>query len=317
MTLHPAITRAAADAARIATPRGTSPAAWRAQALKIDQEVTRRYMKPAPDCLVRDVNVPRPAHPPVRVRLYSPIDKRPTGALLHFFGGAFRQGGVHYPSSDITNRSRAAMSGILVAAVDYSLSPESSFPAPVEQGLAVLKWLADNASELGFPTGNIAVGGLSAGGNIAAAVALAARDSGGTQPLFQLLEAPVLDLTGGHFRAAAASELGLDWPIVRQDLIDMGRLYLNGVDPTIPRASPLLASNIRGLPPAHVFTAEFDVFRGDGEAFVHLLQAAGIPAVEHHFAGMTHDSHFFDLVLPEAIAWRQEAELLLRTLFRV
>lgn len=314
MALHPAIALAHLEAARLATPRGETPEAWRAQALKIDQQVTLPRMRPAPACEVRDIDVPVPGCAPVRVRIYSPVDRAPQGALLSFFGGAFRQGGVHFPSSDTQNRSRAAKAGVLIAAVDYALAPESAFPAPVEQGRAALNWLMTSASALGFSPDNVAIGGLSAGGSIAAAVALSNRDSGGYGLRFQLLEVPVLDLTGEHLLAEVASDLGLSWPAVKRELLDMGKLYLNGADSRDPRASPLLADNFAGLPPAHVFTAEYDVLRGDGQAYVHALHASGQVGHEHYYAGMTHDSHFFDLVLPEAAAWQRDVIRLLRTL---
>ena len=316
MPLHPVIKHVAAKVARATTPRSDIPAVWRSQALTVDREVTRSYMKPAPDCFVRDVEILCANKAPLRIRLYSPRHQRPAGALLHFFGGAFRQGGVDYPSTDITNRTRAARSGILVAAVDYALSPESRFPEPIDQGLAALEWLASNSATLGFPAGNVAIGGLSAGGNIAAGVALAARNYPIPNLLFQLLEVPVLDLTGEHFLGEVAVGLGQNWHSIKHDLIEMGLLYLRGANPTDPHASPLLAPQVGGLPPTHVFTAEYDVFRGDGSAFVDRLRASGIPAQEYRYAGMTHDSHFYDLALPQARAWRRDVERLLYTQFR-
>ncbi len=271
-------------------------------------------MRPAPECIVEDVMVPVPEQAPVRVRLYSPADQKPHGALLHFFGGAFRQGGVHFPSTDITNRSRAARAGIVVAAVDYSLAPESRFPVPIEQGVAALSWLGDHAERLGIPARSIAIGGLSAGGGIAAGVALANRDADGPDLRFQLLEVPVLDLTGAHFDREVCPELGLSWTALEPDLLSMGRLYLDAADPANPLASPLLSPRLDGLPPAHVFTAELDVFRGDGSAFVDALIAAGTPALEHRYAGMTHDSHFFNDELPAAVRWQEHVIRLLRSI---
>jgi acetyl esterase len=314
MAIHPAIAQATEQITRIIQPRGTTPDLWRAQAFRADREVTMPRMRPAPSCLVEDVIVPVPGLDPVRVRLYFPADRKPGGALLHFFGGAFRQGGVEFPSTDITNRSRAARAGVVIAAVDYALAPESRFPLPIRQGLAALSWLAGHADRLGFPSRSIAIGGLSAGGNIAAAVALANRDEEGHDLQFQLLEVPVLDLTGAHFDREICGDLGLSWTALEPDLLAMARLYLEEADPTNPLASPLLSPRLDGLPPAHVFTAELDVFRGDGSAFVDALVSSGGVAREHRYAGMTHDSHFFSNELPAAAQWQEHVVRLLGTI---
>ena len=134
-----------------------------------------------PDVRTVEHQVAVPGYPTVRVRIYYPdvVGDAPVPAVLAFFGGAFRIGGIDYPTTDAANRRRSVDAHIAIAAVDYALAPEHRYPVQVEQGYAALVWLFDRAEELGVDGGRIGLLGTSAGGNLAAAVALANRDRAG------------------------------------------------------------------------------------------------------------------------------------------
>ena len=129
----------------------------------------------------------------VAVRLYRGGDGTQPG-MIQFFGGAFRQGGLHHPVVDWLYRDRAARSGVTVIGVDYVLAPEHRYPAAIEQGVGVLRWIAEHGESNGIDPTRVAIGGQSSGGNIAACVAVRNRDAPALPLHFQLLEVPVLDL---------------------------------------------------------------------------------------------------------------------------
>lgn len=314
MPVSPVVTDALRDALALVGDRSTSPVEWRSQAVRVDTQVVAPLMLPAPSVDICEVQIAVPGHPPVRLRLYKPSGIEPKAAFLTFFGGAFRQGGLDYRSTDTLNRSRAAEAGILVAAVDYALAPEHPYPTALRQGQAALRWLKENSRDLDIDPTRIAIGGQSAGGNLAASVALANRRADGIPLALQLLEVPVLDLTGDHFQTEAVTELGIPGHLVEQDLMEMAALYLGGADPREETASPLLSVSLAGMPPAHVFTADLDVLRGDGQAYVEALQSAGVSAKEHRYAGMDHGSLFYTKDLPQARAWNDAVIDILRGL---
>lgn len=314
MPVSPVITGALRDSFELIGTRANSPDGWRAQALRVDTQVVAPLMLSAPDVDIRDLQIPVPCQTPVKLRLYSPKEKTPKAAILTFFGGAFRQGGLDYTSTDTLNRFRAAQAGILVVAVDYALAPEHLYPTALHQGQAALHWLIESAGELGIDPCCVAIGGQSAGGNLAASVALANRQTENLPIALQLLEVPVLDLTGKHFQTEATDDLGIPGDQVKHDLINMGALYLGGTDPRNETASPLLSGSLAGMPPAHVFTAALDVLRGDGEAYVEALRIAGVSATEHRYADMDHGSLFYTRALPQARAWNEAVLDILRSL---
>ncbi|MFI6510408.1 alpha/beta hydrolase [Streptosporangium sp. NPDC050855] len=237
-------------------------------------------------------------HPRVRLRVFWPGERRsePVRAagvpiLVYFFGGSFTMGGLDWRGWDAMFRARAADAGIIVVAGEYSLAPEVRYPAQPEQCWSVFEWAAGHAAELGGDASRIAVGGASAGGNLAAAVTLMNRDRGDRPVRMQILEAPVLDLTFGHLDPWATSPV-LPRLVLRRSAEPIVRDYL-GPRRAIRReayASPLLASTHAGLPPALIFTAEKDVLRGDGEAYARALAAAGVPTTCVRYVGQTHGS---------------------------
>lgn len=188
----------------------------------------------------------------VRARIYWPEGQGPHPILMNFHGGGWVTGSIE--GDDLRCQRLAAGAGCIVISLDYRLAPEHPFPAPLEDCWAACQWAHDHAGEIGGDPARIAVSGASAGGNLAAAVALMARDRGAAFPVAQLLFYPVMDATsrdegppGGPYYLTRAS---MDWYWER---------YLpSGQDRSDPLVSPGLASNFNQLPLALVITAELD-----------------------------------------------------------
>ncbi|MGV9768092.1 alpha/beta hydrolase [Microbacterium sp. NPDC003461] len=296
-------------------------AAHRRQARNWDRKELAKSGVPGPEVRTAEHVVPVEGYPDVRVRVYYPTAdwdiaaEGPIPACLTFFGGAFRIGGIDFPTTDAVNRRRAAEARVAMVAVDYALAPEQRFPTQVEQGLAALRWLFDRADELGFDAGRVALQGTSAGGNIAAAVALANRDRDALPLRGQLLEVPVVDLTGRHIDFAATRALGIPTIIMARELLSVARTYLpHRRDAKNPLASPIRAASLAGLPPAVVFTAEYDPLRGDGAAYAAALREAGVEASAVQYLGVPHDAAVYAGVLPAARRWHRDVVAALRLL---
>ena len=219
----------------------------------------------------------------LRVRVYRPSADVPLPVVCYFHGGGWASGSLAHVDS--LCRSLAARGSAVVLSVDYRLAPEHPFPAAVEDCFSALAWAAANAADLGGDPLRLAVAGESAGGQLAAAVALLARDRQGPLLGLQILIYPALDaacaqpsfIENAEVAGVTAEEVRRDWQI-----------YLAGADPRDPLASPLRAAELHGLPPAVVITAEFDVLRDEGEAYAARLASAGVPVVARRFAGQLH-----------------------------
>lgn len=308
-------------------PAKTEPrqkrAKYRRAALNWDKKELRTVGTAGPVLHTAEHEVPVPGYPDVRVRIYYPFEpslaarvgESPLPAVLAFFGGGFRIGGVDYPTTDAAFRRRAADAQIAIVAVDYALAPEHRYPTPVEQGHAALAWLFEKAAALGIDPGRIGIAGTSAGGNIAAAVTLANRDRGNNPLRFQLLEVPVVDLTGGHIDYAPTRAMGIPSVLTARELRSIAKTYLKDrARAKDPLASPLLAESHADLPPAFVLTAEYDPLRGDGAAYVAALRKAGVEASAVQYLGVTHDVAYFTRVLPAARRWHDEVISILSSL---
>jgi len=244
---------------------------------------------------VRSITVPTPAGP-LTARVY-----RPKGAegrlplLVWFHGGGFVIGDLS--TADPTCRALASQAGAMVVSVDYRCAPEHPPPAALDDCLAATAWVAENGGNLGGDGSRIAVGGDSAGGTLAALVALAARDRD-LKLALQLLIYPATDLTLSH---PSVSEFGR-----APFLLDMHALtwftdhFLQGSAANDPSVSPLFAADFSGVAPAMVITAEYDPVRDEGEAFAARLRKSGV-AVDHvRYAGQMHGFFTMDLVFPAA-----------------
>ena len=238
----------------------------------------------------------------ITVRVYTPDATPPLPCHLYIHGGGFWLGTLD--QSDMNCRGIANDAECVVVSVDYRLAPESKFPTPAEDCYTALTWVVDHAYELGIDPARISVGGGSAGGNLSAVVALMARDRGGPALVLQVLEIPVTDLTmsqpsiqtnGGILLTVEGMEQYRDYYLADPQ------------DASHPYASPLLAPNLSGLPPALVMTAEFDPLRDEGEAYAARLAEAGVEVDAMCWEGQFHGSQVMAKLIPdEAAAYHQE-----------
>ncbi|MFE7845622.1 alpha/beta hydrolase fold domain-containing protein [Microbacterium sp. NPDC057407] len=289
----------------------------RRAALAWDRAELQNVGTPGPDIRTTEHTVEVAGRPPVRVRIYHPPggDEKPTPAVLAFFGGAFRIGGIDYPTTDAAFRRRAVDAEVAVVAVDYALAPEHRYPTQVEQGYAALRWLFEHATDLGIDRDRIGLLGTSAGAGLAAAVTLMNRDGAGLPLRLQVLEVPVVDLTGGSLDLRATRALRIPRFLVLRELRSVARTYLPGRRSARDAyASPLRAASHAGLPPAVILTAEFDPLRGDGDAYAAALRRAGVDASAVRYLGVTHDTPIFTRVLPAARRWHDDVVAALRRL---
>jgi len=301
---------AASEGARSeAQRRARARAKHRRAALAWDRTELATVGTVGPKLRTVDHEVPVPGYPAVRVRLYYP-DAADAGALpawLTFFGGAFRQGGIDYPTTDAACRRRAAEAGVIMVAVDYALAPEHRFPTQVEQAYAALLWVHENSESLGVDRGRLGVAGTSAGGCIAAALTLANRDRRGLPIRLQLLEVPVTDLTGGHIDLGATRALGIPSVIAAREMRSIAQTYVpRKADRRSELASPLRAASHANLPEAVILTAEYDPLRRDGAEYAARLRAAGVAATAVRYLGVTHDAVVYTGALPAAREWHRQ-----------
>jgi acetyl esterase len=250
------------------------------------------------------------------VRIYSP----PGGAdgalpaLMFFHGGGHVVGSLD--THDLVARNLCAGGGCRVFSVDYRMGPEHRFPAAPEDCFAATCWVAANAEQLGVDSSRIAVSGDSAGGNLAAVVAIMARDAGGPALCFQLLIYPVTDY-------------GLDTPSYTTWAEGAGILTARGMawfrdhylsrpeDRLDWRAAPLQAPDFSGLPPALVITAECDVLHDEGVLYARALSEAGVTVEHRDYPGMMHGFFSFAPVIDDGAAAQEFSAARLRTVFGI
>jgi acetyl esterase len=258
---------------------------------------------------VGDLAIPGPAGT-IPARFYEPpgagLEKRPLIVYLH--GGGWTIGDLD--TCDGVCRFLAASTPAAVLSVGYRLAPEHPFPAAVEDALAAFRWAAVDNSRLGADPDRIAVAGDSAGGNLAAAVSLLARDEDGPRPTMQALIYPVTDAVGGQQSRDAFADGFL---LTRADMDWFERHYLPpAVDRTDPRVSMLRAADLSGLPPAYVTTAGFDPLRDEGEAYAERLREAGVPVTLRRHPGLIHGFANMTAISPTARAAMLEVAAAIR-----
>ena len=223
------------------------------------------------------------------VRIYTPEGKGPFPILVFFHGGGWVIGNCE--THDTPCRALANGAGCIVVSVDYRLAPEHKFPLPVEDCYAATKWTALNAAGFGGDPKRIAVGGDSAGGNLAAAVAQMATDRGAPTLVFQLLIYPATD---SACDTASVRNNAEGYLLTKDSMHWFWNHYLqNENDGQNPYASPLRGQRLSNLPPALVITAEFDPLRDEGEAYANKMKQAGVSVVHTDYKGMIHG--FFSL----------------------
>ena len=261
---------------------------------------------------VTDRTIPGPAGAPeIPVRVYSPAGDGTRGMLVWYHGGGWVIGDLE--SADISARNLCAGAGVVVLSVDYRLAPEHPYPAGRDDCLAALRWARDHAAELGVDPARIAVGGDSAGGNLAAITALAIRGVAGPPLAFQLLVYPATDLLLTH---PSIDENGEGYLLTKASMVWFSDHYLGkigeGHDRKDPSVSPLYADDVSGVAPALVITAEFDPLRDEGEAYARKLSDAGVACTVTRYAGMIHAFFGMDAILDSAKQATAEASAALR-----
>ncbi len=246
---------------------------------------------------VRDIKIGEGGAIPAR--LYRPLGSAPNAALpalIYFHGGGWVIGDLD--THDVVCRQIANGSGAAVVSVDYRLAPEHKFPAAVEDAIAATAWIAAHGATLGIDTARLAVGGDSAGGNLAAVVALDARDRNGPKLFQQTLIYPATESTMSHpSHERFAEGLLLTRPTMKWFL---GH-YLRGAEDLADwRVSPLRATSLANLPPALVLTAGYDPLCDEGEDYAARLAAAGVPVTRVRVEGMIHGFLTMGKLIPAA-----------------
>ena len=248
----------------------------------------RFVMNPEPPELksAEPLSIPAP-HGTIPARIYTPKTLRQkdglAACLVFFHGGGWVIGNLD--THDVACRQLAHEGELIVISVDYRLAPEHRFPAAVDDAIIATKWIAANARQYGIDAARLIVGGDSAGGNLAAVVALDARDGNGPAIAGQLLIYPATEFSRKHasHREPDTSILlthsGIDWFVNH---------YMGDADISDWRASPARATTLAALPPAYVLTAGADPLRDEGDEYAARLKEAGVPVTYKHFPGQFH-----------------------------
>ncbi|WP_338452744.1 alpha/beta hydrolase [Niallia oryzisoli] len=232
----------------------------------------------------------------IGLRLYSPKGQGPFPVFVYYHGGGWVLGDLDV--IDPILRSVTNSTECLVVSVDYRLAPEYKFPIPAEDCYAATKWVSENIAIYNGDPSRIAVGGDSAGGNLAAVVPLMAKDRGGPSIAYQVLLYPV---TNFSFNTQSYLENGKDHYLETSAMHWFANQYLNNEeDKYNPYASPLLADDVSGLPPALIITAEYDVLRDEGEAYATRLKEAGVPVEQTRYDGQIHGFFWMPVIMADA-----------------
>jgi acetyl esterase len=248
----------------------------------------------------------------LRLRVYTPHGTGPFPLLVFYHGSGFVL--CSLDTHDGICRNLCAGASCVVASVDYRLAPEHKFPAGIEDCLEATRWAAAHAAELGAAPGRVAVGGDSAGGNLAAVTAIRLRDAGAPALRGQLLLYPVTDYHTPGTPSYAENAQG--YGLTRETMQWFWAHYLNDpAEGSHPDAAPLRTPDLAGLPPTLVITAEYDPLRDEGELYAARLRAAGVPTTATRYDGVNHGFMFWVGVVDKAGAAMNGACAWLRRVF--
>lgn len=260
----------------------------------------RFYSQPdAPDmALVEDMSIPGPASP-LKIRSYRPIRSKTNDilpALVYYHGGGCVIGDLD--THDVLCRELSNLANIAVLSVDYRLAPENPFPAAADDCISATQWIHQHADQLNIDKNRIAVGGDSAGGNLAAVVCIALRDANDFQPVFQLLIYPMTD---ARAQTPSMTSNGQGYLLTKDAVAYYHNHYIpNHVDRLDWKASPLLANDLSNLPPALIITAGYDPLRDEGLYYADKLSTAGVPTQYICFERQIHGFILMGRILDEA-----------------
>jgi acetyl esterase len=253
------------------------------QARKVFLNMRSTKGEPEPVGEVMDRAVPG-SFGDIPIRIYTPEVDGPYPALVYYHGGGWVIGNLD--SHDGICRSLTNLAKCAVISVDYRLAPEHPFPAAVEDSYVAAQWIFEHAAELNIDPSRIAVGGDSAGGNLAAVVAFLAKERGTPKLIHQLLIYPITSLS---FDTVSYAKNGEGYFLTRDLMVWFSEHYIkNPEDAENPLAAPFLIEDLQGLPPALVITAEFDPLRDEGEAYATRLREADVSVIYTCYDGMIH-----------------------------
>ena len=280
----------------------TQPTA--ADAVKAVLKAAGKPIEPEPVAKVDDLPIPGPAGP-IPARIYTPTGTGPFPVLVYYHGGGWVLADLD--TYDATPRALANAAGCIVVSSHYRQGPEDRFPAAPDDALAAYRWVVANAASFGGDPTRVAVGGESAGGNLAAVTAIRARDLGLPAPVHQLLVYPV---TNAAYNTPSYAENAEARPLNKAMMEWFWQYYIakpeDGLD---PHASPLLDEKGGPLPTATVITADIDPLRDDGKLYAAKLATAGVKTEHRNFEGVTHEFFGMGAVLDsakEAVAFAAE-----------
>lgn len=252
--------------------------------------------KPTPIYQVTDTTFPGPAGP-IPIRIYIPRQQTDLPVIIYYRGGGWVIGNLD--SHDNICRSLSKITRWIVVSVDYRLAPEHPFPAAVDDAYAALLWVSQNAISFNGDPTRLIMAGDSAGGNLAAVVALIARDRKGPKISAQALMYPVTN--PANMNTESYRQFADGFYLTKRYMEKFRSMYLPRLqDWRNPYASPLLATNLEDLPPALVLTAELDILRDEGEAYALKLRKSGVPAIHIRYQGMIHGFVGMDRVFSES-----------------
>jgi len=246
----------------------------------------------------------------IPIRVYRPLDEPselpPVMVFCHGGGWVFGDLDGH----DALCRQLANRSGCVVIAVDYRLAPEHRFPAPLEDAYAAMEWVSTHGAELRVDSARLVMAGDSAGGNLAAAATLLARDRRGPAVAFQLLVYPVLD---ADFTRPSYTENATGYLMTTHHMRWFWDQYADETQRRDPLAAPVRALDLTGLPPTHIVLAEYDVLRDEGLQYARQLRQADVPTSVVTYAGAFHGFFGFGALIPVARQAFDEAMAALRS----
>ena len=250
---------------------------------RISREMVKRFSAPTPPLTqIKDITADV-SNARIPVRVYVPREQANLPTLVYHHGGGWVVGDLD--TADWICRSLAIQANCAVFSVDYRLAPEHKFPTPLEDCYSTTKWITENGFERYADVKRLAVGGDSAGGNLAAAVCMLARDRAGPRIAFQLLLCPV---TNDSFDTESYRKYADGYVLTLKDMEWFWNNYLRDQrDGQNPYASPLLG-NLQSLPPALIMTAEFDPLRDEGESYAERLRETGVPVKMVRYDSMIH-----------------------------
>ncbi len=244
----------------------------------------------------------------VRLRVYHPHPDRTLPAVIYFHGGGWVLGDCD--THDSLCRRLANQSDCCVVSVDYGRAPEHKFPVPLEDCYAGLKYVVDRHTDFRIAPDRIGVAGDSAGGNLAASVALMTQRLAGPRLSCQLLIYPVIE---PNFSSTTYQQFAEGFGLTRKSMIYFWSCYLASDDQaTDPEACPSRATSLQQMPPTHVITAEYDVLRDEGEAFADRLQAEGVQTSQRRYLGMLHGFVHFAAPFDDGMCARDDAAYFLK-----